>query len=81
MVCEFSCKLVVHALREHELHTLETFIIRFWAHRGSVTMAPKFPASNNILSDAICSCYCHPIDRGDTLVELYIRGRPVAHGC
>ena len=66
---EFSCKWVVHALREHELHTLETFIIRLWAQHGYVTKATTFPESANIFCGSICSPYWRPINSGGTLVE------------
>ena len=65
----FSCKWGVHALCENELHTLETFIIVFWAERGYVTAAPAFPATDHVLRYYICSRYWRPIDRDGTLVE------------
>ena len=65
---EFSCKWGVLDLCEHELHTLETFIIVFWEQQGYVTVAPAFSESGHILSGAICSRYWRPIGRSGTLV-------------
>ena len=70
----------MRALHEHELHTLETFVVGFGAQQVSVTAVPTFSASDYILSYAMCSQYWHPVDRGGLLVELHTHGRPVAHG-
>ena len=66
---KLSFKWGVHALHEHEVHTLETFIIIFWTQQGSVTAALASPASYYIISDAIYYRYWSPIDRGGALVE------------
>ena len=51
MVSKFSYKWGLHALCGHEFHTLETSSIEFWTQWVSVTAAPEFPASDNILSE------------------------------
>ena len=77
---ELSYKWGVHALHVNECHTLKTFIIGFWAQRGSVTTAPAYSASDHIISDSICYCYCCPIYRGGILLEWHtpIYGTTVA---
>ena len=61
------------------LHTLQTFIIRFWAQCRSVTTVTAFTSSDHILSDDICYWYWQTTNRGDTLVYWHTHGWSVAH--